>query len=154
MGTYTEFSLSVKLRKDTPYEVVEFLAEMIMIKYIRDGYYDTVNNIPYYDSKPWDRPVPFRHVLFTSSRWEAIFTGSMEQNCAGWTLTLRNEFKNYDCEIQRFLDWIKPYIRGRKKRTYLGWCKNEMRQDRTYYTLTGGGMITNVINYHLTGTWN
>lgn len=58
--------------------------------------------------------------------------GKFYHNGGQWVLELDTYFKNYNDEIEHFVDWIAPYVGGRKKKQYLGWSKGEDRSDRDY----------------------
>tara|TARA_R110001592_G_scaffold362439_1_gene676218 strand:- start:196 stop:588 length:393 start_codon:yes stop_codon:yes gene_type:complete len=103
MGMYTELIFGADLKKDTHENVIEALKYMIG---------DT-------EEKPKDFPLP-------DGRCEWLFRGSscyfgvnspvskMWKDDIGenWVLSTRSNIKNYEGEIEAFLDWIKPYIDG------------------------------------------
>lgn len=103
MGMYTELIFGAGLKKDTPEKVIEVLKYMVG---------DT-------EEKPKDFPLP-------EGRCERLFRGSsyyfgvneplwkMWKDDIGenWVLSTRSNIKNYEGEIEAFLEWIKPYIDG------------------------------------------
>jgi len=103
MGMYTELIFGADLKKDTPENVIEALKYMIG---------DT-------EEKPKDFPLP-------NGRCECLFRGSsyyfgvnspvskMWKDDIGenWVLSTRSNIKNYEGEIEAFLEWIEPYIDG------------------------------------------
>lgn len=104
MGMYTEFNIGVALKKNTPSEVIDILKYMV-----RDV-----------EDRPSTLP---DHPLFKTDRWFILFTcGSYyfdgETNSmfnfddidGKWYLTVRSSLKNYCSEIEKFLDWIRPYL--------------------------------------------
>lgn len=106
MGMYTEFVMAAKLKKDTPKTVIDILEFMM-----RDR-----------EDPPIDLP---DHPLFQTERWgimlccdSAYFAGDTHSMLSKrkydfgveYTLTIRCNLKNYDSEIEWFLDWISPYI--------------------------------------------
>lgn len=117
MGHYTIFKTKLlKLRKDTPDEVISFLN-------------DAINNHTF-DFTP-------NHVLFACSRYYNIFWSSPEisyldeigiknktffrKNKNGiYELFIHCELKNYEEEIENFIDWIRPYIAGHKQNEFIG----------------------------------
>lgn len=106
MGMYTELYLGTKLRGDTPAEVFSLIERAI------GGM-----------SENWDLP---DHPFFKCERWSCIFCGGgsyyFEAPCfqklfdpdpicnGARQLLIVVNLKNYDQEIQHFLDWISPYI--------------------------------------------
>lgn len=105
MGMYTEFVCAIELRKDTPDEVINILENM-------------TNGINEYEFIP-------QHPFFKCARWKWLFTMDsyyfpgitntlFEYDDIARThfLTIRTNLKNYDGEIDKFLNWIKPYIQA------------------------------------------
>ena len=115
MGMYTELVLAVEFRSDTPAYVFDMLKIMID-----------------------DRGVPETillpdHPLFKTDRWaymlrcdSACFPGEsyvkLDESRMFTELTLRCSLKNYDSEIEWFLDFIKPYL---QTNGYLGYMRYE-----------------------------
>ncbi len=103
MGMYTELIFGASLKKDTPKEVIESLRYML-------------GEI---SSKPIGFPLP-------EGRCEWLFTGSsyyfgvstpvskLKQDSINdnWILSTRSNIKNYEMEIETFLEWITPFISG------------------------------------------
>ena len=101
MGMYTELIFGAGLKKDTPENIIEALKYMM-------------GEI---EEKPKDFPLP-------NGRCEWLFRGSsyyfgvnspvskMWKDDIGknWVLSTRSNIKNYEGEIEAFLEWIKPYI--------------------------------------------
>lgn len=108
MGMYTEFVMAVKLDRDTPKDVIDIL------KYMCDRRLEEPENLP-------------DHPLFKTKRWSALlccdsayFVGETNSyiRCTDfykdlscrYLLMIRSDLKNYDSEIELFLDWITPYV--------------------------------------------
>jgi len=98
MGMYTELIFDATLKKDTPEEVINILKYMIS---------DDLNNIP---------KIP-KHDFFKATRWKYLFKSPaylrklwFNDDLKTWIISARSNIKNYDSEIEKFLDWIKPYI--------------------------------------------
>ena len=104
MGMYTELNIGLELKKDTPDEVINIIEYMI-------------------SDKEQDRPTTPNHPLFSTNRWDVMLTcGSYYFNAKPvhrfeydeigrcWFLTNVSNLKNYNSEIEKFLDWISPYI--------------------------------------------
>lgn len=106
MGMYTEFHYNIELpKKTTPKEVIKILKYMI-------------NN----EKKIDDIEIP-EHKLFKTDRWTYMLRTDSYYFSADTKSTLRYDkigecyylcircnLKNYDNEIEKFIDWINPYI--------------------------------------------
>ena len=121
MGMYTEFHFNAEVRGSSPASVIEIL------KFMVDG---TV-------SEPEEKPC---HPLFRTDRWEGMLrcdsyyfaadtnsTFRYDTISKAYFLCVRCNFKNYDDEIQKFIDWIKPYIVA-EEGDFLGFYRYEERQ--------------------------
>lgn len=105
MGMYTELVLNVTISSDAPEEVVTMLRAM-------------ANR----DVEPGDLPRP-DHPFFKTGRWSALMAASShyfipfalsEMRSLDYTsyhyLSTRSDLKNYDNEIDLFIDWLTPYV--------------------------------------------
>lgn len=105
MGMYTELRFVARLKPDTPPEVIELLS--LMVK----G-----------EGKEFTGTLP-EHSLFVTSRWNFMLncdsyyfnadTGSTLRfdNIANqYFLNVQCNFKNYENELKKFLNWVMPYI--------------------------------------------
>lgn len=105
MGMYTEFVCAMELKKETPREVINILDKMSN----GEGEYDAIPNHPFFECGRW-------RWLFTMDSY--YFSGrtntTFEYDSIAKThyLTIRSNLKNYDGEIYKFLNWIKPYVRA------------------------------------------
>ena len=101
MGMYTELIFGAELKKETPNEVIEAL------KYMLGEIKEKPNNYPLPDGRcEW---------LFQGSSYYFAINESVNKmwldeidNC--WHISTRSNIKNYEDEIETFLEWIKPYI--------------------------------------------
>jgi len=101
MGMYTELIFGAELKKETPNEVIEVLQYML----------------GQLEDKPINFPLP-------DGRCEWLFQGGsyyfainnpvnkmwIDNTDKQWRISTRSNIKNYENEIQLFLDWIKPYV--------------------------------------------
>lgn len=122
MGMYTELVLGVDLVRDTPEEVIDIL------KYMIEGELE--------DPEP---TVP-DHPLFKTDRWRIMlrcdshyFGGcsfsildSPRYKGDVYKLSIRSNLKNYDSEIELFLNWLAPYI---ETRGFIGHMRYEAFDD-------------------------
>ena len=97
MGHYTELIFGASLHKNTPSEIIETIKFMIGNK--------TKINVPVFKTSSGRNP------LIGSSAYFAVIsepTFTKEFDC--WHLHSRANIKNYEREIENFLEWIEPYV--------------------------------------------
>lgn len=122
MGMYTEICYNACLKEDAPKEVI-----------------DTLNHL--LNKEPIDK-LP-NHKFFSCTRWKTIGWGSSYyfeaqphrlfefdpiRNCC--VVNLICNLKNYNNEIENFIDWLDPYIDGSEGH-YLGYTRYEEDNDPT-----------------------
>ena len=116
MGMYTDFCFDAELKKDTPADVIELLKK--------------------WQDRDWQPTVP-PHPFFSLGRWRCIgadmsyyFDGPGYFNCVfdeiadTHYLQVRGNLKNYEGEIESFVDWIKPYL-NKMPGEFLGFSRYE-----------------------------
>lgn len=107
MGMYTELVMATEIKNDP--NIISVLQFMLG---------DTDSIKPHFT-------IP-EHPLFKTERWKSMlccdsyyFAGTthcelecdnLGSGCKLCYLTIRTNFKNYDSEIDHFLDWLSPYI--------------------------------------------
>ena len=124
MGMYTEIHFNAALREGTPEEVLRVL------RYMVDG-----------DDKEPELPA---HPLFATPRWRHLFTCDSYYFAADTNSTLRyddiakqyflcvrSNLKNYDNEIEQFIDWIDPYLDAHPPGDFLGFSRYEETETPT-----------------------
>lgn len=128
MGTYTELKFRAKLKEQTPKEVVDLLNRVINEKDLgHDKQMFNTSDVfvpeldhEFFKCERW-------YMLFLSTNWDYTMQGGkFYEEKDRWVIDLHTEFKNYNDEINQFVDWISPFIAGRKKKEYLGYWQNEM----------------------------
>lgn len=132
MGYYTEFIAEIVLRKDTPEDVIQHLKTWIIE---RD--YELPEETVFFSNAEVPKPT-IQHPFFECERWFMLFCSNnfnsdkvpsrMHQprgtgSC--WVLEFDSEFKNYDSEIDKFVDWISPYVAGHKAKQFIGTQQGE-----------------------------
>jgi hypothetical protein len=103
MGMFTEFILNVELKKDVPKDILDIL------KYMID------NSLP--------KPQLSNHALFETDRWrfmlqsdshyfdsDAHSTLRYDENSNSYYLNIKCNLKNYNEEIEKFINWIQDYV--------------------------------------------
>jgi hypothetical protein len=101
MGMYTELIFGASLKKETPTQVIDAL------KYINGEI----------EEKPKDFPLPegrcewmFRSGSYYFGISDGVTKLWQDDQTKRWLLCARFNIKNYEDEIDTFLNWIKPYI--------------------------------------------
>jgi len=126
---YTELVCAFELKRDTPESVITILTYMCEGKGKELREFMTLPN----------------HELFKTARWEYMLnsdsyyfdgrTNSIiryDDISRSYFVTIRCNLKNYDSEIQKFIDWIKPYIYGAGRRDkFIGYYRCEENRDPT-----------------------
>lgn len=144
MGSYTEFRFRAKLRNDTPFEVLALLSRVII-----ENDLGLPTGTVFFHSEDVFKP-DIDHPFFKCERWEMLFLSTnWDENMQGgkfyfdnryWVLDIHTEFKNYDNETEKFIDWISPYVVGRKKKQYVGYEKHEMMDFRNNFYIERHGL--------------
>lgn len=121
---YTEIQFKAELLKDTPDEVISVLQHMIEREF----------------AQAYEEPLP-DHPLFSCSRWDLLarccsayfsdhaesFIRKDEYN-SKWHVFMNADLKNYSSEIEKFFDWIDPYVSGHHGQ-FLGYSLYEEDDD-------------------------
>lgn len=123
MGMYTELHFNAQLKRDTPKQVIDTLA------YMNWQVQDEPSILP-------------KHELFGKSRWDFMLRCSSsyfalspassvdwDEDSRCYYLHVRCNLKNYNDEIESFLDWIMPYIDSGGE--CLGYYRYEEENDPT-----------------------
>lgn len=123
MGMYTELVMATRV-KNVP-EVVAILKYMVG---------ETAEQPPLPD-----------HPLFSTPRWRMLFTCSsyyfvprstalfsFDEIGEFWCLITRADLKNYDSEIELFIDWIRPYLDADENHM-IGYSRYEETRKPTIY---------------------
>ena len=98
MGMYTELIFGASLKTDTPKEVIDTLRYM-------------VGDIEQPEKLAFDSN---RNPLRGGSHYFGVISGATKMyyndiaKC--WVLSSRANIKNYDSDIETFLEWIKPFV--------------------------------------------
>ncbi len=98
MGMYTELIFGAQLKEDTPKDVIN------TIKYLLDEI-DEMDNLLF----PKNRN-PFNRSSYYFGVNRPLSKFYFDEIAKTYILTTRSNIKNYNAEIESFLNWIKPYI--------------------------------------------
>lgn len=108
MGMYTELVLKCQIKDDAPSEVKEVLKHLFK----ESGKADVLQlpDHKFFKCPRWDLIGQcssfYHHPKALSDYW----TGHGNDDNRGGYLFSRSDLKNYDREIENFLDWLMPYI--------------------------------------------
>jgi hypothetical protein len=116
MGMYTEIYVNVNLKKETPDDVIKVLKAMcrmlpdqecseVLIDY-PDRWSCLFSNMSYY--------TPSTNCSFLE------FDGITQR----WSLLGKGDIKNYEGEIEKFFEWIIPYVDGYSE-DFIGYSRYE-----------------------------
>jgi hypothetical protein len=120
MSYYIEINLTIKLRKDTPIEVIDYIEQTLSYG-VGDVRFD---DHPFFDTRRW-------YGMFWSMGYDDFSLPYLKRIERGYELHLHTNINHGSDEVLKFVDWISPFILGRKKKTYLGYKIPECAHQRT-----------------------
>jgi hypothetical protein len=125
MGMYTELVCAFELKQTAPKEMATILRAM------------TVGDVDYLEDLEEKHATP-NHALFSTYRWKFMlrcdsyyFDGDTSSTiryddiAKAPIVTIRCNLKNYDQEIEKFIDWVKPHIQGANGNYFIGYSRYE-----------------------------
>ena len=121
MGMYTELKINIVLKPDTPQCVIEFLNNVINNDLLdsENVLFTSRNLFPH-----------FNHEFFECNRWELLLTSTNGGYTGGsrftkledkYVLNLHTEFKNYDNEVDKFINWMSSFLEYKRRPHYVGY---------------------------------
>lgn len=136
MGMYTEIVAALELRGGHGQSAEAPPQSIIDVLHFLTGYDDSaaldVPDHPFFSRRGW------RSVLRTDSYYfpgDTRSTFRYDEIAKSWFLTVRSNLKNYDGEIEQFLDWIAPYTEPNDVRDdglfFVGYMRYEEDPDPT-----------------------
>lgn len=140
MGMYTKLNLILPLKKDLSVSN-QLLIETLVSGTYSDSYYSRENNHP---DHPFFNKDNRKSGMFKSSSY--YFTGTNNSEIKyddlrehSMVVHIDCDFKNYNNEIEDFLDWIKQYINADyDDLKFLGYSQyEECNKPKLYYFSTG-----------------
>lgn len=124
MGMYTELVVSTQIKP---------IDEVIDVLKVMAGISDKHVKLP-------------KHPLFKTPRWRSLFLSSSyyftprnvclleyDDISNTWCLITRADLKNYDGEIEKFIDWIRPYLAEAGYATMFAYSRYEETEEPTIY---------------------
>lgn len=131
MGYYTEANFKIHLKSNVPEKLIATLNRIIV-----DGDIGGGDGIFVDKTLVW-KP-PFEHGFFNCSRWYMFFRSTnwgshtpskFYKSGNHWIIEIDSEFKNYEDEIEHFVNFITPYVGGSKLKKFIGYSKGEAIED-------------------------
>ena len=104
MGMYTEFHFNASLKKGTPEGVLNVL------RYMVGDIEDRPQNLPDHDlfkTQRWWLMLVCNSYYFDADTHSTLRFDDINDS---HYLCVRSNLKNYDSEIEKFCDWIMPYL--------------------------------------------
>jgi hypothetical protein len=122
MGMYTEIYINVDLKKDTPDDVIGVLKAMCHM-------------LPDQECSDVLADYPDRWIcLFSNMSYYTPFTNcrflEFDDISKKWSLLGKGDIKNYNMEIEKFFEWIMPYVDGYPG-DFIGYSRYEEDQKPT-----------------------
>jgi len=105
MGMYTEFNFAAKLKSDAPKEVFHALDVLVNRAVMR------VEDMPdheFFKCERWRMLAWCRSAYFDAEPHS--YFGKPREWENEYTVQILCNLKNYDGEIEKFVDWITPYL--------------------------------------------
>lgn len=109
MGMYTSFIYDADLRKDTPRQVIDVLEYMLD----NDKAPPLLPAAPLFRTERWDVMLRMTYAGESDERSSL----KLDANTEKYRLTARCALKNYGCEIEKFVEWIDPWVDAAPKTT-------------------------------------
>lgn len=110
MGMYTELVCAFELDSQLPQQVINILSYMVgeTDDDILDEY--GIPDHPLFKTNRWDFMLTSDSYYFDGVTNSGLTIDYLIKDKPMYYLSIRCNLKNYDDEIEKFIDWIKPYI--------------------------------------------
>jgi len=122
MGMYTEINCAFKLKQDIPPEVVAILMHMLDPRNPRPV---QMPPHPLFETENWDLLLICSSQYFATSKAQSAVW--LDEVDGRYRVLIRSNLKNYDDEIEKFIDWITQYIHA-VGGDFLGYSRSETTQ--------------------------
>lgn len=116
MGMYTEFHFNSELKSNTPKEIIDALQFMLHENEVKPNIDHPLFNTEQYGIMLIGDSYYFDADTYSTLKFDKI--------AGTYFLCIRSNFKNYNQEIEKFLDWIKPYL-AKRSGDFLGFKRYE-----------------------------
>ena len=130
MGMYTELIFGAALKESTPDNVINIIKKMVDRNLNIDV---ELPNHVFFNTKWGSSIMRMTSYYFPGTHSPTFWKDDISKL---WYLHFRSNIKNYDNEIDKFLDWIKPYIiKGSGRRNFYAIVTYEESEIPTIYYL-------------------
>lgn len=139
MGMYTALFFDAELKQSTPDSVIQTLQYMLEDNNLKtSGRYPQPIHIP---DHPLFIDTCWKYMLNSGSAYFPFKVSSKLYTTwylSTWYLNIKTSFKNYNDEVNKFVEWIMPYVVA-KPGDFLGYYRYETEQHVTeiHYPLSG-----------------
>lgn len=133
MSMYTEIYVKVVLKEDVDDNVINILKYMLGMDDVELEDL-TLPSHSLFETNNWHymlRSGSYYHIPYTVKLFEY---NDISEN---YYLVVRSDFKNYQGEIGKFFDWIKPYIEKYGDKTFIGYSLYEEDDEPKLYYVEG-----------------
>lgn len=124
MGMYTELHFNSALKPDVPTPVLEILNYMLGTDEFGPK---ALPDHPLFATQRWSVMLHCDSYYFDA---DTVSTLRYDEIAKQHYLCIRCNLKNYDDEIEKFIDWIMPYL-GKQPGDFLGFHRYEEAEEPT-----------------------
>ena len=132
MGMYTELNIGVAFKEDTPSSVINILKHMLNED--EPDYYELTDH-PLFKTARWNLMLVCDSYYFDGQTDSSLIYDDISNQ---YYLNVRCNLKNYDNEIDKFMDFIQPYL---DTNGFLGYKRYEEDGDPTLIYNMGSGIL-------------
>lgn len=133
MGMYTELNMTFEIREDAPEDFVRTLRSML-----EDGEpnnYGQTHRLFSLESARWKWMLRFSSDSFAANQARSMMWKD-EGEDPTWHVVILCSFRNYEGEVEAFVDWVTPYIVGYRG-DFLGYSRLEAYREPELIYLGG-----------------
>lgn len=131
MGMYTEINVCFDLYRDTSKEVIDILHSLID----RTDKPDVLPGHKFFKCDRWYMVACCDSYYFDGSTNSKMIFDAISKT---WKVNIRANLKNYDSEIEHFLDWLVPYI---ETEGFIGYTRYEEYENPTLVYIEDGKAV-------------
>lgn len=130
MGMYTELVLGIEIEDND--KIIQTLRYML-----GETEYQPVDDHELFKTDRWDYMLKCDSYYFDGQTDSKLYMDDLYEDNPKFYLNVRCNLKNYNNEINKFLDWLNPYI---KTFGFLGYLRYEENEDPTLIYKTEKGI--------------
>jgi hypothetical protein len=125
MGMYTELVLAIELKSSIEPQVIKILSYMVGDNEVEPV---ILPDHPLFKTPRWSFMLEGDSYYFDGVTNSILKEDNLFPEQPTYYLTIRCNLKNYDDEIDKFLDWIKPYT---ESKGFIGYKRYEEDKEPT-----------------------